>query len=61
MLAALQALWERYPDQRLGQLIDNLTPKGLSTFYVEDDIMEAAIAAYPMHLKLKQPKVKEDR
>lgn len=39
----LQRLWERYPDQRLGQLLENyvFSPSGM--FYCEDDNTEKRI------------------
>jgi hypothetical protein len=46
ILAKLQQLWLKYPDQRFGQIITNLNPSdvvaGLNArdiFYVEDDLL----------------------
>ena len=36
ILAAIKALWEQYPDWRLGQLIVNVGERS-DPFYVEDD------------------------
>lgn len=44
LCSALYALWMRFPDWRLGQLIENLT--GCSdNFYVEDDDLMRMIQA----------------
>jgi hypothetical protein len=43
MLAGLGALWKRYPDMRLGQLVVNLARDDAATFYVEDDVMAEQI------------------
>ena len=38
VLMSLCALWEQYPDWRLGQLINNMQRKfGNDLFYIEDD------------------------
>lgn len=36
-LAALQSIWEQYPDMRLGQIIVGLGPGEPALFYIEDD------------------------
>ncbi len=47
MLAKLAAAWERSPDLRLGQLIDNLnTWEAGDLFTIEDERMEAVIDAW---------------
>ncbi len=39
LLMKLQELWEKYPDMRFMQLINNLqTREGNDMFYVEDDM-----------------------
>jgi len=45
MLKLLKELWLLTPDQRLGQLIDNIVivNRGADTFNIEDDIMEEQI------------------
>lgn len=40
-LAAVEALWRRYPDMRFGQLVANVLPR--DPFYVED---EEAVALF---------------
>lgn len=40
-LEAVRAIWEKYPDLRLGQLIYALND-GADPFYVEDDVIEQA-------------------
>lgn len=45
-MAKLEFAWSRFPDLRLGQLIENLRSKVTNltpTFYVEDDEMERAL------------------
>ncbi len=42
MVVALEMLWNKYPDQRLGQLLANYTDLG-SSFYLEDDSTETAL------------------
>lgn len=40
----LEQLWNRYPQLRLGQLLCNVEKQfERVTFFVEDDVMEAAI------------------
>ena len=36
ILGELQALWQKYPDLRLGQLLINSLSEGQDLFYVED-------------------------
>lgn len=43
IIALLQKVWERYPDLRLGQLMDNFVWKGEDFFYLEDDKLEERI------------------
>ena len=48
ILTKLARYWNRHPDLRLGQLVDNATNTGLrdggpSLFYVEDDDFEAKL------------------
>ncbi len=46
ILAKLQKLWEKHPDLRLGQLVENLAPKGQAdAYFVEDDILVQRINA----------------
>jgi len=49
--AKLATLWECWPDWRLGQLIDNITPPDQDAFYIEDELLEKLIDA-----ALVQPK-----
>ena len=38
IIVKIQDLWEQYPDQRLGQLIENyLVKDGEDLFYIEDE------------------------
>lgn len=52
VLDAVRRLWEKTPEQRLGQLITNLSHWKLGTacpFYIEDDdIIEAAAKPQPI-------------
>lgn len=44
ILSKIQAIWERYPDMRFGQLLANLFPKYESNlFHPEDDRLEQAL------------------
>ena len=43
ILHKLEKLWEKVPDQRLCQLISNLTQSKTDPYYVEDDLLENAI------------------
>lgn len=45
ILAKLQLLWEELPDQRLCQLISNVTgrSRGQDIFYIEDEDFEKMI------------------
>ena len=44
ILALIRSLWILYPDQRFFQLMRNLDiPEGSDPFYVEDDVLEAAL------------------
>lgn len=43
ILAKLGAYWRACPDLRLGQIVSNLTAERGFVFYVEDDVIEAAI------------------
>jgi hypothetical protein len=40
ILAKLDELRRRHPDQRLGELVENLTSGETDTFYFDDDHME---------------------
>jgi hypothetical protein len=40
MILRLYEIWQRHPDYRLGQLIENLKPTDRDLFYVEDDELE---------------------
>ncbi len=40
VIEALREAWGKYPDQRLGQLLNNLTCAGEEIFHVEDDLYE---------------------
>jgi hypothetical protein len=42
VLEKLAKFWDQVPDWRLGQLVVNLTSRS-DPFYVEDDILEAAL------------------
>jgi len=41
IMERLQKIWERYPDMRLGQLIENVFPNTykdyISAYYIEDE------------------------
>lgn len=39
ILDLVRRLWEYYPDMRLGQIIDGLTPTDNDPFSIEDDIL----------------------
>jgi hypothetical protein len=39
----LGTLWERYPDQRLGQLLTNVAPSNADVYQIEDDVWEKMI------------------
>lgn len=50
LLSLLSRYWQAHPDLRLGQIVGNLTPRRHDgdpgwTYYVEDDVLEAALAA----------------
>lgn len=52
----LRSKWKANPDQRLGQLLENVARhtlhyQGHDLFYIEDDQMEKGIAAYPKVLR----------
>ena len=38
VLAKIQEIWERFPDLRLGQLLENISC-GQSIYYMEDDYL----------------------
>lgn len=40
ILEKLRAYWKKYPDMRLGQIVENATPEGEDVFNVEDDVVE---------------------
>ena len=42
VLVDIKAIWEKYPDMRLGQLIGNVL-EGPSLYYVEDDSLVKAL------------------
>ncbi len=42
VLADIKAIWKKYPDMRLGQLIGNVL-EGSSLYYVEDDGLVSAL------------------
>jgi len=48
ILTELEKVWNKVPDQRLGQLIKNITysKDGDNLFYIEDDIMLKLIKEY---------------
>lgn len=46
-LKRLRKYWKKYPDMRLGQIIENATPEGVDVFYVEDDVVESNIPEVP--------------
>lgn len=47
IILALMELWIKYPDQRLGQLMDNVTStSGREMYYIEDDETLAQIKAW---------------
>jgi hypothetical protein len=52
MLEKIRVLWEKYPDLRLGQLIENVRGQSglgeVDLFYIEDDRMEQALDEYGM-------------
>ena len=57
ILAALGDYWRAHPDLRLGQIVVNSTPPGEPcprVFYVEDDVIERALAFWPSHLKFRR-------
>ena len=43
ILKGLQRLWEKYPDQRLGQLLENYVFGCGCIFHQEDDVTEEKI------------------
>jgi uncharacterized protein YihD (DUF1040 family) len=44
ILEAIRTYWEKYPDLRLGQLIDNASYHSIADlFYVEDDVLLLAL------------------
>lgn len=47
ILEKLRAVWQRYPDQRFGQLVHNAL--GDLVFHVEDEITEAQLDVIALH------------
>jgi len=43
VLEQLGAYWRANPDHRLGQIVENLTPRGESVFQVEDTTLLSAL------------------
>ena len=48
LLDALATAWEKYPDLRLGQLLENANTEktNIPLFYVEDEILIRAVENY---------------
>lgn len=46
IIGLLRMVWERNPDQRLGQLYANLTGHHRDPFHVEDDEVESALELF---------------
>lgn len=53
ILAKLEKLWEQYPDQRLGQLLENFVYGRVNLFYPEDDKAEGQLDAKLYDLMMK--------
>jgi uncharacterized protein YihD (DUF1040 family) len=54
ILARLQAVWEKHPDMRLGQLIVNAA--GVDPFYIEDEKLAYMIEEFDARSASKGPK-----
>ena len=59
--ALLRAYWHAHPDLRLGQIVGNFTPPNQwdsrmrgNSYYVEDDIIEAALLAASRRAKAER-------
>ena len=52
ILTELAAIWNRYPDLRLGQLIGNVA-EGTALYYAEDDDLIAQLKAFYLGEKLE--------
>lgn len=47
MLNAIQELWQRFPDWRLGQLLVNVSQRfEANPYYVEDSLLEEALEQF---------------
>ncbi len=51
IMAELQALGQKYPDLRLGQLLDNSLMSGEDLFYIEDKDLLSRVREYVMGKK----------
>ena len=68
IISLLQQLWEIYPDQRFGQLVENYITDGHGQehdseciFHIEDDIWEDYLEKCIIKLKREQNEFRQDK